>query len=175
MSWIDNRLTWRNHIKKTCQASSSKIKKLFRMKSFAKTLQTVYLQGILPTVLCGIKLWGSLYVLSNELTTEFQTAARCFKLQNGKTSLTTANGVLHSNYHKTVPTQLYCQLNPKRGRATRNVYGVELPSFPYSRYKSSVTNRAAIAWNNLSNEVRGNQSKDTFKASLLKTDLLETN
>ena len=189
---IDNRLTWRNHIKKTCQAFSSKIKKLFRMKSFsAKTLQTVYLQGILPSVLYGIKVWGSCSTnLIQDIETLHLRAARFVKRIKNKTpdsqvlQIAKWKNIIHyykrsvavkahQIYHKTAPTQLHCLLNPKRGRATRNVYGVELPSFHYSSYKSSFTYRAAIVWNNLSNEVRANQSKDTFKANLLKSDLLE--
>ena len=48
---IDSRLNWKKRIQKSTQAFSSKIKKLFRMKSFStKTLQTVYQQGILPSI-----------------------------------------------------------------------------------------------------------------------------
>ena len=186
---IDSRLTWRNHIKKTCQAFSSKIKKLFRMKSFStKTLQTVYLQGILPSVLYGIKVWGSCSTnLIQDLEMLHLRSARFVKRISKRVSdsdvLTIAKwkDILHyykrsvavkayQIYHKTAPIQLHSLLKPKTGRTTRNVQGVELPSFRYSKYKSSFAYRSAIIWNNLTNETRAKHSKDTFKASLLKSN-----
>ena len=162
------------------------------MKSFStKTLQTVYLQGILPTVLYGIKIWGSCSTnLIQDLEMLHLRSARFVKRISKRVPdsdvLTMAKwkDILHyykrsvavkayQIYHKTAPIQLHSLLKPKTGRTTRNVQGVELPSFRYSKYKSSFAYRSAIIWNNLSNETRAKHSKDTFKDSLLKSNVLE--
>ena len=189
---IDSRLNWKKHIQKSSQAFGSKIKKLFRMKSFStKTLQTVYQQGILPSILYGIKVWGSCNTnLLQDIESLHIKAARFVKRINKRTAdsdvlkIAKWNNIAHyykrsvaikthQIYYKTAPTQLHSLIRPKTGRATRNLQGVTLPSFKYSQYKTSFAYRGAIIWNNLTNEMRSKPTKETFKSSILKSDILE--
>eukprot|EP00794_Sanderia_malayensis_P001852 gene1852-2086_t len=57
---VDNRLSWKNHIKKASVNLGKKVKQLRRMKSLpAKVLETIYFRGILPSITYGIGVWGS--------------------------------------------------------------------------------------------------------------------
>ena len=57
---IDNDLRWDLHTRNICKSFSQKVKKLFQMRQMPKsTLSTIYLQGILPSVLYGIVIWGN--------------------------------------------------------------------------------------------------------------------
>eukprot|EP00794_Sanderia_malayensis_P014433 gene14433-15937_t len=57
---VDNRLSWKNHIKKASVNLGKKVKQLKRMKSLpAEVLGTIYFRGILPSTTYGIGVWGS--------------------------------------------------------------------------------------------------------------------
>ena len=65
---IDDGLKWDNHIQKVTKSFSVKVKKLYQMRGMPKsTLSSIYFQGILPSVLYGILIWGncSITLLSN--------------------------------------------------------------------------------------------------------------
>jgi len=47
---IDEKLSWKYHVKHTIKNLSIKIKKLYQMRTLStKSLSTIYLQGILPS------------------------------------------------------------------------------------------------------------------------------
>ena len=57
---IDHNLSWETHTSKICKSFSAKRKKLYNMRSMSKsTLRAIYFQGILPSVIYGIVIWGS--------------------------------------------------------------------------------------------------------------------
>eukprot|EP00794_Sanderia_malayensis_P001936 gene1936-2201_t len=57
---VDNRLSWKNHIKKASVNLGKKVKQLKRMRSLpAKVLETIYFRGILLSTTIGIGVWGS--------------------------------------------------------------------------------------------------------------------
>ena len=57
---IDQHLNWEAHISDTCKNFFAKVKKLYSMRAMSKTtLNTIYFQGILPSAIYGILIWGS--------------------------------------------------------------------------------------------------------------------
>ena len=63
---IDNRLSWEPNIKDVCRRFYAKLKKLYKMRSMSKdTLKTIYFQGILPSAIYSILIWGSSNHLSD--------------------------------------------------------------------------------------------------------------
>ena len=57
---IDKDLNFVSHISNVCKAFSAKVKKLYNIRSMSQgTLKTIYFQGILPSALYGIIIWGS--------------------------------------------------------------------------------------------------------------------
>ena len=56
---IHHQLSWGDHISETCKNFHAKIKKLYHMRAMSKeTLSTIYFQGILPSAIYGILIWG---------------------------------------------------------------------------------------------------------------------
>ena len=56
---IDHQLSWGDHISETCKNFHAKIKKLYHMRAMSKeTLSTIYFQGILPSAIYRILIWG---------------------------------------------------------------------------------------------------------------------
>ena len=57
---IDDALKWDAHIQKITKNFSAKVKKLYQMRGMPKsTLSAIYFQGVLPSVLYGIIIWGN--------------------------------------------------------------------------------------------------------------------
>ena len=56
---IDNKLNWSTHISQQVKKLSTKLKKLYQMRSLPSLLNTVYLQGILPSATYGLSIWGN--------------------------------------------------------------------------------------------------------------------
>ena len=57
---LDKELKWDHHVRKVCKSFSQKVKKLYQMRKMPKSaLLTIYFQGILPSVLYGIIIWGN--------------------------------------------------------------------------------------------------------------------
>ena len=56
---IDNKLNWSTHISQQVKKLSTKLKKLYQMRSLPSLLNTVYLQGILPSAMYGLSIWGN--------------------------------------------------------------------------------------------------------------------
>jgi len=162
------------------------------MKSFySSTVQTIYQQGILPSVIYGIQVWGNCETnLLKDLEKVHLKAARFVKRISKKIpdcevlSIARWNSISHyykrsvavkayQIYNKISAPQLHHLITAKTGRATRNIYGVELPSFRYKRYKTSFSYRAAIIWNNLPNEIRNKPTKSSFKYALSQSNVLQ--
>lgn len=190
---IDNELKWDTHIQNTCKSFSNKVKKLFQMRQMPKsTLSSIYFQGILPSVLYGIVVWGNCSpALMNNIEKIHIRAARFIHRLKRTVPDTSVISLVKwlpiVNYYK---RNLACKtykiynelaspllsnlvLKNKSRRGTRNLYKLNLPSFKYVDFKRSFIYRAAIVWNNLPNHIREKESFSCFKSSLKKSDILE--
>ena len=57
---IDDELKWDVHTTKIAKRFSTKVKKMYQMREMPKsTLCSIYFQGILPSILYGILIWGN--------------------------------------------------------------------------------------------------------------------
>jgi len=57
---IDNKLLWSNQVKSISKQFSAKVKNLYQMRSLSSDiLSKIYLQGIFPSVIYGISVWGN--------------------------------------------------------------------------------------------------------------------
>ena len=156
------------------------------------TLSTIYLQGILPSVLYGIVIWGNCApTLMNSIEKIHTRAARyihrvkkstpnteIMKLVNWssietyyKRSLVCKAYKIYNNLSSPLLKNLISKT--KSRRETRNLFKVDLPTFKYIDFKRSFSFRAAIAWNNTPNHIREKDSFDCFKYALRKSDILD--
>jgi len=57
---IDQNLTWETHIQNISKGFSCKVKNMFQMRDMPKSvLSSIYFQGVLPSILYGISVWGN--------------------------------------------------------------------------------------------------------------------
>ena len=190
---IDQDLSWETHVEIISKNFSGKIKKLFQMRSIPKTtLLAIYHQGILPSVLYGISIWGncSPSVMKN-LEKIHNRAARFIHRvkksvpdnlvlqQTGWIPLTTyyKRALACKTYkiiNKLSPPLLEDLVTKSTSiRTTRNSLKIDPPPFRYVDYKRSFRYRAAHIWNNIPISVREQKSYGAFKSGLKKSDALE--
>ena len=188
---IDEKLSWEVHIENVCRSFRSKIKKLYKMRNMPRsTLHTIYFQGILPSVIYGILIWGSCHLLSSVEKLHLQAARfinRIKKNTNDNYVLQQCNWKSISYYYKrSVACKTYKIYNElgspilrkyitkaSSSRTTRNKYRLILPTFKSTAFKQSFTYRSSIVWNNIPCELRQKNSTNTFKVALSKSDVLE--
>ena len=151
-----------------------------------ETLKTIYFQGILPSVLYGILIWGCSN-LSNINTIHIRAARFIMKIKKNTSDaevLRIANWKpMEFYYKKSIACKcykIYNNLSPpllqtliekSETRLTRNQFKLDVPRYRYARFKKSFTYRAPNVWNNLPNATREKSSFDLFKKWLKESDL----
>ncbi len=189
---IDNDLKWDTHVRKITKSFSLKVKKLLQMREMPKsTLSSIYFQGILPSVLYGILIWGncSTTLLSSIEKVHIRAARFIHRI---KKSIPDSNVLAFVKwkeiiyYHKkSIACKVYkiynglCSpllsglISKTAGRTNRNLYKIDQPPFKYVDHKRSFNYRAAIVWNNIPNSIREKDSYNSFKNALKKSDCLD--
>ena len=190
---IDEKLSWNPHIENVCRQFRAKIRRMHQMRHMTKTtLSTIYFQGILPSVLYGIIIWGG--CASHLLASIEKLHLRAARFINRVKKSTIDSLVLQqlkwksiSHYYKRSiacktykiffnlsPSVLSSYILKANSRLrTRNKLRLNLPSFRYVHYKQSFSYRSAIIWNNIANDIREKPSLNSFKSALLKSNALE--
>ena len=183
---LDKELKWTEHVTTACKRFSQKVKKLYQMRSMPKTtLLSIYNQGILPSVLYAIVIWGNCSP-SLMLTIEkvhIRAARFVFRLKKSipdNEVLQTVNWKQITHYYKrtlankafkiynNLTSPLLAELMKKSNfRATRNAFKIDVPSFKYVDFKKSFQYRIAIIWNNIPNKIR-EKSYESFKNDIKK-------
>ena len=190
---IDDDLTWSAHVDWICKRFYSKLKKLYRMRSLSpSTLETIYNQGILPSVLYGIIIWGNCApnIMSNVEKTHLRAARYIKRIKKripDHEVLSKAKWRSISHYYK---RRIACcaykiykeQCSPLlfglidkcvSKKKNRNNWRINVPSSKYVDYKRSFRIRVVTIWNNLSTELKACDSYDSFKEALKKSDILD--
>ena len=189
---IDKSLTWSTHIDKISHKFSGKLKKLYPLRSCSrKILATIYFQGILPSVLYGIQIWGNCAPnLLNNVEKIHCRAARfiCGVKRNVPDHhvLSVCNWKSISHYYKiSIACKTFKILNkmstPRLNdlvrvnpfQRTRNYQGLIIPSFKYMFFKHSFQYRASKIWNNIPKDIKEKPSVKSFKTALRKSNVLE--
>ena len=141
---LDNNLSYEAHISNICKFFSAKVKKLYNMRSMStETLKTIYFQGILPSVLYGILIWGCSN-LSNINTIHIRAARFIMKIKKNTSDaevLRIANWKpMEFYYKKSIACKcykIYNNLSPpllqnliekSETRSTRNQFKLDCPT-----------------------------------------------
>ena len=190
---IDDDLKWDAHCQKVSKAFSLKVRKLYQMREMPKsTLLSVYFQGILPSVIYGIIIWGNCSSTLMNSIEKIHVRAAKFIHRIKKSTPDTAvlekvkwKPIVHY-YKRSLACKAYKIYNglssplltdllkkSESTRVTRNAFKVDLPSFKYVDFKRSFKYRVAIVWNNIPNSVREKKSFTCFKGALKKSDILD--
>ena len=190
---IDENLTWNTHTRNITKSFSCKVKKMYQMRQMPKsTLSTIYFQGILPSTLYGILIWGncSCALMSNIERIHIRAARFIHRVKKATPDIHVLQNVgwkpiLH--YYKRslacktfkiyndLSSPLLSDLITKStsNRATRNTQRLEVPSFRYVDYKRSFKYRAANAWNNIPTSIREKRTFGSYKVALKKSDAID--
>jgi len=155
-------------------------------------LSSIYFQGVLPSILYGISVWGN---CSPSLMMKIEKihirAARFIHRLKKSTpdayilQMVRWKPIIH--YYKrslackafkiynNLTSPLLQDLISKSAsvRVTRNTLKLKAPSFRYVEYKRSFKYRAANIWNNIPISIREKQSYDAFKTALKKSDTID--
>lgn len=190
---IDQDLSWEDHVQSVSKNFSGKIKKLFQMRSLPKsTLSTIYHQGILPSVMYGISIWGNCSPTIMARLEKIHTRAARY-INKVKKSVPDNLILQHTGwcplttyYKRSLACKTYKILNNLSSpllddlitkttstRVTRNSLKVDPPKYRYVDYKRSFRYRAAHIWNNIPVCIREKASYDSYKYALKKSDALE--
>ena len=178
---IDNKLTWKEHVTRITKSFAIKIKKLYTMRDLStNALNTIYLQGILPSVTYGISIWGNCSMM-NQLN-ELHLRAACFIHKIPKHTLSST--ILDKSkwksldwtykyriacltfklYKNDIPESLLVwKSKQKNQRTLRNNHRVEIQEFNKISYKRSFAYRSSLIWNQLSNDSTDKDSIISFK------------
>ena len=156
---IDQNLSWETHTSNICKSFSAKIKKLYNMRSMSKsTLKTIYFQGILPSVIYGIVIWGSSNHLSDVNKIHTKAARFIMKIKKNIPDdqvLRICNWKPIGFYYKRSvackaykifkgesPPMLERLVSKSQTRATRNLYKVDVSRFRYTQFRKLFAYRA---------------------------------
>ena len=190
---IDQDLSWEAHVQSTSKNFSGKIKKLFQMRSLpASTMSTIYHQGILPSVLYGISIWGncSPNIMARLENLHIRAGRFIKKVKKSVPDNLVLQHIgwcpLTTYYKRSLACKTYKILNNLSSplldnlitkttstRVTRNSLKVDPPKYRYVDYKRSFCYRAAHIWNNIPVCIREKPSYDSFKYALKKSDALK--
>ena len=170
---IDDELKWDAHIQKASKRFSVKVKKLYQMRGIPKsTLSTIYFQGILPSILYGILIWGncSPSLMSSIDKVHIRVARFINRVKKSVPDSAVLNTVkwqpIINYYKRSIACKAYKIYNglsspllsdlvkKSTSRTNRNAFKIDLPSFKYVDYKRSFKYRVAIVWNNIPNSIR---------------------
>ena len=179
----DHNLSWKTHTSNVCKSFSAKVKKLYNMRSMSNsTLSTIYFQGILPSVVYGIVIWGSSIRLSDVNRIHNKAARFVMKIKKNIPKdrvLQICKWKPIEFYYKRAvackaykifkgesPPMLERLITKSQTRSTRNLFKVTIPRFKHVLYKKSFAYRASNTWNNLSNAIREKPSVKGFRNSL---------
>ena len=190
---IDQNLTWEAHAKNIVINFSAKVKKLYQMRGMSlSTLSTIYHQGILPSVLYGICIWGNCSPTILENIEKIHTRAARF-IHRVKRTIPDIHVLqqvgwipIVEYYKRNIACKTYKIYNELSSpllkklltkststRVTRNALKLDTPVFHYAEYKRSFSYRSAYVWNNLPMEIREKKSYEAFKLSLKKSNALK--
>ena len=166
---LDNKLNWSSHISYVSKNYIAKFKKLYELRSCqTHHLKSIYLKGVLPTVLYCIAIWGSCNDnMMQSLEKIHIRAARfiCRIKKNIPNSDVLEKCkwkplsyyykkrlacIAHDIYYEVAPRPLLDIMVKKYNtRNTRNSIAFEIPKFKTLNYKHSFVYRAISVWNNL--------------------------
>ena len=168
---IDQHLNWEAHISELCQKFYAKIKKLYTMRAMAKTtLLTIYFQGILPSVLYAILIWGSSNRLQDLQNIHLKAARFIMRVKKSVPDYEVLKKAkwkpIEYYYKRSIASKafkIFNNLSPKLlsslisksdKRKNRNSFKLELPKYNYVGFKKSFRYRATNVWNVLPIELR---------------------
>ena len=100
MESLSTKISPGRHTSNICKSFSAKIKNLYNMRSMSKsTLKTIYFQGILPSAIYGIVIWGSSNHLSDVNKIHTKAARFIMKI---KKNIPDDQGASHLYYWKPI-------------------------------------------------------------------------
>ena len=189
---IDKNLNWNIHVRNIAKSFSSKVKKMYQLRMMPKsTLSSIYFQGILPSALYGILIWGncSSALMASIERIHIRAARFIHRVKKSTPEIRVLQSVgwkpiLHyykrslacktyNIYNHLVSPLLFDLITKSSSRSTRNTQRLNIPSFRFVDYKRSYKYRAANIWNNIPSTIREKPSFDSFKAALKRTDALD--
>ena len=185
-------MKWDVHVRKVTKSFSVKVKKLYQMRGMPKsTLSTIYFQGILPSVLYGILIWGncSNALLSSIEKVHIRAARFIHRIKKSVPDIYVLSSVKWKEiiyyYKKSIACKVYKIYNnlsspllsglikKSTARGNRNSFKIDQGNFTFVDYKQSFTYRAAIVWNNIPGSIREIKTYNAFKKALTKSDCLD--
>ena len=189
---IDEKLEWEEHVRKITKSFSTKLKKLYQMRGMPlPTLSTIYFQGILPSVIYGILIWGN---CSDNLMSYVENVhIKAARFINRVKKSVRDNAVLAKvkwkpiiyYYKRSLACKVYKIYNnlgspllsdlivKTKSRKSRNTLKIDMSSFKYVGFKRSFRYRNAIVWNNIPDKIKKMDNFKSFKKDLKKSDCLD--
>ena len=178
---VDERLTFKEHIDKTCKRVSSGIGIIKKLKKFISSniLQKIYNAIIYPHIIYGVEAWGSSSKVGiKRLNNLINKAKRHIGSTNSNTLISVEKVhkrfcftrlfkyfiLKESNYyHQKFVSQITNHTIHTRSNAN-NLF--RTPSIRSSKYRSSFFYTSMKYWNKLPNEIRNIRKLRTFKLKI---------
>ena len=166
---IDKNLSWTNHSKSILKRYKTKFKQLYNLRSCqGSQLKSIYFQGILPSIIYCISIWGSsnhniLQKLNDVHIKAARFTCKIKKKVPDKEVLSSCGWQSINHYYKRriayIAFDIYNQCTPEpiqsllskynTTRNTRNKMNFVVPKFNSNLFKNSFTFKAVHLWNNL--------------------------
>ena len=171
---IDNKLSWQDHIRNVCNLFNKKIAVLKQIKFLTQnTLESIYFNSIIPSVVYNIVVWGSVYPsLMEDIERIHMKALRIVC----KLPMTTSTNEIkklrqwnpislyyvkrllvltYQSYHSLNTEDLNILISKaKTNYSLRNALNLEVPRPRSEIGRSSFKHRAVLAWNLLPRHVK---------------------
>ena len=183
---IDNKLSWQDHIRNVCSLFNKKLAVLKRIKFLPQsTLESIYFNSIIPSVVYNIVVWGSVSPsLMEDIERIHMRAIRVVcklpmttstdeikKLRQwNPISLYYVKRLLvltYQSYHSLNTEDLNILISKvKTNYSLRNSLNLEVPRPRSEIGRSSFKHRAALAWNLLPHHVKECANLRSFKIGL---------
>ena len=189
---LDDELKWDDHVQNVCKSFSQKVKRLYQMRNMPKSaLLSIYFQGILPSALYGIVIWGncSPLLMLNIEKVHIRAAKFIHRIKKSVPDTVVLDRVkwkpIIHYYKRALACKAYKIYNnlsspllsnlvtKSQSRATRNAYKIDVPPFKYADFKRSFQYRVTIVWNNIPNPIREKNSYECFKNDLKNSNILD--
>ena len=183
---IDNKLSWQEHIRNVCNLFNQKLAVLKQIKFLPQsTLESIYFNSIIPSVVYNIVVWGS---ASPSLMEDIERIhMRALRIVCKLPMTTPADEIMklrqwnpislyyvkrllvltYRSYHSLNTEDLNTLISKaKTNYSLRNSLNIEVPR-PRSEFgRSSFKHRAALAWNLLPHHVKECANLRLFKIKL---------
>ena len=191
---IDNKLSWSSQVNSIAKKFRTKVKNLFQMRTFStQVLTSIYLKGILPSVIFSILIWGNccpnlfnkiekIHILATRYVNRIKKSVpdhRVLSIAKWKD--------LSWHYKRRLAIMTFQATNdlaPPRinemvtvrtnqNHHLRNNSLMVVPNFKHTRYKKSFKYRSATMWNALPSNVKNAKNVNEFKKLLNTSNILD--